>query len=108
MTIASKFTLALLACVTVAVMGYATMAIRSELARSESDIVEHEAATAHALRPAIRDVWLHDGEARALELVDEARQRLRTVDVRFDLARPRRARGRASARCYAPAGRPRR
>ena len=83
MTIASKFTLALLACVILAVMAYATLAVRSELARSESDIAEHEASTAHALRPAIRDVWMHDGERRALELVDEARQRLRNVDVRL-------------------------
>ena len=83
MTIASKFTLALLACVILAVMGFAALAVRSELARSESDIVEHEAATAHALRPAIRDVWLHDGEGRALELIDEARQRLRNMDVRL-------------------------
>jgi two-component system, NtrC family, sensor kinase len=101
MTIASKFTLALLACVIVAVMGYATLAARSELARSESDIVEHEAATAHALRPAIRDVWLHDGEARALELVDEARQRLRSVDVRLvslDPAAPEAKRPRVAER----------
>ena len=100
MTIASKFTLALLACVIVAVMGFATTAVRSELARSESDIVEHEAATAHALRPAIRDVWLHDGEARALELVDEARQRLRSVDVRLvsiDPAAPEGKRPRVAA-----------
>ena len=83
MTIASKFTLALLACVVVAVMGYATLAVRSELARRETDIIEHEAATALALRPAIRDVWLHDGEPRALELIEEARQRLRNVDVRL-------------------------
>ncbi len=83
MTIASKFTLALLACVVVGVMGYATLAVRSELARRETDIIEHEAATALALRPAIRDVWLHDGEGRALELIDEARQRLRNVDVRL-------------------------
>jgi two-component system NtrC family sensor kinase len=83
MTIASKFTLALLACLVVAIMGYATLAVRSELARLDSDIVEHEAATAHALRPAIRDVWLHDGEGRALELVAEARQRLRNVDIRL-------------------------
>ncbi len=83
MTIASKFTLALLACVILAVMAYATLAVRSELARSESDVAEHEAATAHALRPAIRDVWMHDGERRALELIDEARQRLRNVDVRL-------------------------
>ncbi len=100
MTIASKFTLALLACVMVAVMGYATLAVRSELARSESDIVEHEAATAHALRPAIRDVWLHDGELRAQELVDEARQRLRSVDVRLvslDPAAPEAKRPRVAA-----------
>jgi len=83
MTIATKFTLALLACVIVAVMSYATLAVRSELTRSELGIVEHEAATAHALRPAIRDVWLHDGEPRALQLVEEARQRLRNVDVRL-------------------------
>jgi two-component system NtrC family sensor kinase len=83
MTIASKFTLALLACVIVAVMGYATLAVRSEIARSELDIVEHESATAHALRPAIRDVWMHDGEPRALELVAEAQQRLRNVDIRL-------------------------
>jgi signal transduction histidine kinase len=83
MTIGSKFTLALLACVVVAVMGHSTLAVRSELARSESDIVEHQAATAHALRPAIRDVWLHDGEGRALELIAEARERLRNVDVRL-------------------------
>jgi signal transduction histidine kinase len=83
MTIASKFTLALLACVILAVMAYATLAVRSELARSETEVAEHEASTAHALRPAIRDVWMHDGERRALELVDEARQRLRTVDVRL-------------------------
>jgi len=83
MTISSKFTLALLACVVVAVMAYAVVGVRSELARSEAEIVEHEAATAHALRPAIRDVWLHDGPARALELVEEARQRLHNVDVRL-------------------------
>jgi signal transduction histidine kinase len=83
MTIANKFTLALLACVVIAVMGYATVAVRSELARSDSDIIEHEAATAHALRPAIRDVWLHDGERRALELIAEAQQRLRTVEIRL-------------------------
>ncbi|HEX4447363.1 MAG TPA: hypothetical protein VH044_11530, partial [Polyangiaceae bacterium] len=83
MTIASKYTLALLACVVLAVMAYATMAVRRELARSESEIVEHEAATAQALRPAIRDVWLHDGEGRALELIDEAQQRLRTVQIRL-------------------------
>ncbi|MGO9837934.1 MAG: HAMP domain-containing protein [Polyangiaceae bacterium] len=35
------------------------------------------------LRPAIRDVWLHDGEGRALELIQEAKQRLRNVDVRW-------------------------
>ena len=83
MTIAGKFTVALLACVMFAVMGYATLAVRRELARSELDIVEHEAATAHALRPAIRDVWQHDGESRAFELVEEARERLRNVDVRL-------------------------
>jgi signal transduction histidine kinase len=59
------------------------VAVRSELARSDSDIIEHEAATAHALRPAIRDVWLHDGERRALELIAEAQQRLRSVEIRL-------------------------
>jgi signal transduction histidine kinase len=83
MTITSKFTLALLSCVIVSVMGYATLAVRSELARSDAGIVEHEAATAHALRPAIRDVWQHDGEERALELIAEAKQRLQGVDVRL-------------------------
>jgi two-component system NtrC family sensor kinase len=83
MTIASKYTLALLVCVVVAVMAYATLAVRDELARSDSDIIEHEATTAQALRPAIRDVWLHDGEARAFELVAEAKQRLRRVDIRM-------------------------
>jgi len=82
MTIARKFTLALLACVTVAVTAYAGVAVRDELARSESDIEEYEAFTAHALRPAIRDVWLHDGEDRALELIQEAQQRLGNVDIR--------------------------
>ena len=83
MTIASQFTLALLACVVVALLGYAALAVHSELARAELDIVEHEAATAHALRPAIRDVWLHDGEGRALELIAEAHQHLRNVDIRL-------------------------
>ena len=83
MTIAGKFTLALLGCVVVAVIVYAIVAVRGELARSETDIVEYEASTAHALRPAIRDVWLHDGEGRALELIQEAKQRLRSVDVRW-------------------------
>src|SRR5580704_9576884 len=57
-TIAAKFTLALLGCVVVAVIVYAIVAVRGELARSETDIVEYEASTAHALRPAIRDVWM--------------------------------------------------
>ncbi len=83
MTIASKYTLALLGCVVLAVMAYATLAVRNELARSDSDIVEHESATAHALRPAIRDVWLRDGEGRALELIAEAQQRLRNVEIRM-------------------------
>jgi signal transduction histidine kinase len=82
MTIARKFTLALLACVTVAVTVYAAIAARDEMARSESDIEEYEASTAHALRPAIRDVWLHDGEDRALELIQEAQERLGNVDIR--------------------------
>jgi two-component system, NtrC family, sensor kinase len=97
MTISSKFTLALLACVILGVMGYAFLAVRSELARSESEIVEHESATAHALRPAIGDVWSHDGPDRALELVEEARQRLHNVDVRLvslDPAAPREKRPR--------------
>ena len=83
MTIARKFTLALLGCVVVALTVYALVAARDELARSETDIVEYEASTAHALRPAIRDVWLHDGEGRALELIQEAKERLRNVDVRW-------------------------
>ncbi|HEY5243895.1 MAG TPA: ATP-binding protein, partial [Polyangiaceae bacterium] len=82
MTIARKFTLALLACITVAVTVYATVAVRDELRRTESDIVEYEAFTAHALRPAMRDVWSHDGEGRALELIQEAQQRLRNVEIR--------------------------
>jgi hypothetical protein len=101
MTIASKFTLALLACVILAVMAYATLAVRGELARSESAIAEHEASTAHALRPAIRDVWMHDGERRALELIDEARERLGNVDVRLvslDAGAPMEKRPRVSLR----------
>jgi signal transduction histidine kinase len=82
MTIARKFTLALLGCVTVAVTVYAMVAVHEELGRTESDIEEYEASTAHALRPAIRDVWSHDGEQRALELIGEAQQRLGNVDIR--------------------------
>ena len=83
MTIAGKFTLALLACVVVAVTAYAVVAVREELTRTETDLAEYEASTAHALRPAIRDVWLHDGEGRALELIREERERLRSLDVRW-------------------------
>ena len=83
MTIAGKFTLALLSCVVVAVTANAVVAVREELARTETDIVEYEESTAHALRPAIRDVWRHDGEGRALELIQEAKERLRNVDVRW-------------------------
>jgi two-component system, NtrC family, sensor kinase len=82
MTIARKFTLALLACVVAAVTAYAIIAARDELARKEADIVEYETSTAHALRPAIRDVWLKDGEGRALELVQDAQRRLGDVDLR--------------------------
>jgi signal transduction histidine kinase len=82
MTIARKFTLALLSCAVVAVTLYAVVAVRAELRRKESDILEYEASTAHALRPAIRDVWLHDGEPRALEVIQEAQQRLGNVDIR--------------------------
>ena len=82
MTIARKFTLALLGCVTVAVTVYALVSVRDELGRTESDIAEYEASTAHALRPAIRDVWSHDGEGRALQLIQEAQQRLGNVDIR--------------------------
>jgi signal transduction histidine kinase len=102
MTIARKFTLALLACVTVAVTVYAAVAVRDELGRTESDIIEYEASTAHALRPAIRDVWSKDGEGRALELIVEAQQRLGNVEIRcvsLDPAAPpgRRPRVAASA-----------
>jgi two-component system NtrC family sensor kinase len=83
MTIARKLTLALVACIALAVMGLAIASVREELARSETELAEVEASTAHALRPAIRDVWLHDGEGRALELVQEADERLRTLDVRW-------------------------
>jgi signal transduction histidine kinase len=82
MTIARKFTLALLACVVVAVTTYAIIAVRDELARREADIVEYETSTAHALRPAIRDVWLQDGESRALRLIQDAQRRLGDVDLR--------------------------
>jgi two-component system NtrC family sensor kinase len=82
MTIARKFTLALLGCVTVAITVVAVVAVHEELGRSESDIEEYEAFTAHALRPAIKDVWLHDGEARAMQLIEEAQQRLGNVDIR--------------------------
>jgi signal transduction histidine kinase len=81
-TIARKLTLALLGCVTVAVTVYAMVAVRDQLARSESEIEEYEAFTAHALRPALRDVWEKDGESRALELVQRAQQRLGNVEIR--------------------------
>jgi two-component system NtrC family sensor kinase len=83
MSIARKFTLALLSFIIVAVTVYAAIAVRDELDRIESDIVEYEGSTAHALRPAIRDVWLHDGEDRALELIQEEQQRLGDVDIRY-------------------------
>lgn len=83
MTIASKFTLALLTCVVAAVMGYAFLAVHTELDRQEADLAQYEAATANALRPAIRDVWLHDGESRARELIAEAQKRLGSVEVRL-------------------------
>jgi len=91
MTIARKLTLALLGCVTVAVTVYAMVAVRDQLARTESDIEEYEAFTAHALRPAIRDVWEKDGESRALELIQRAQQRLGNVEIRcvsLDAAAP--------------------
>ncbi len=83
MTIASKFLLALLTCVVVAVLGYATLAVRSELARPRLKSSTTRQRPRRALRPAIRDVWQHDGEGRALELIAEARQRLRTLDLRL-------------------------
>ncbi len=82
MTIARKFSVALLGCVILAVTAYAVIGVRDELARTETDIVEHESFTAHALRPALRDVWLHDGESRALDLIQEAQQGLGSLDVR--------------------------
>ena len=100
MTIARKFMLALMGCVTVAVTVYAMVAVRDELARSESDIEEYEAFTAHALRPALRDVWLNDGERRARELIAEAQQRLGNVDIRcvsLDPAAPPEQRPRVDA-----------
>ncbi len=83
MTISTKLTFALLTCIVAGVMGNALLTVRRELARADANIVSHEAATANALRPAIRDVWTHDGEGRALALIAEARQRLRDVDVRL-------------------------
>lgn len=83
MTIASKFTLALLTCVVVAFMAYAFLAVHAELDRLDADIVQYEATTANALRPAIRDVWQHDGESRARELIAEAQKRLGGVEVRL-------------------------
>jgi hypothetical protein len=55
-TTSSRFTLALLACVVVAVMAYAVVGVRGELARSEADLVEHEAATGNG-RPIRRLSW---------------------------------------------------
>jgi signal transduction histidine kinase len=82
MTIAGKFTLALSCFIVAAVAVVATVEVRDELTRTESDIVEYETSTAHALRPAIRDVWLHDGEDRALEVIQEEQQRLGNLDIR--------------------------
>lgn len=53
MSIARKFMIALLSCVVVAVVAYATVSARAELRRSGSDIVEYESFTAHPLRPAV-------------------------------------------------------
>jgi hypothetical protein len=57
MTIARKFTLALLAFVVVAVTAYAIVAARDELAQSESDIVEHESSTDRATLYRELDRW---------------------------------------------------
>jgi signal transduction histidine kinase len=72
--------------------------VRDELARREADIVEYETLTAHALRPAIHDVWLQDGESRALRLIQDAQRRLGDVDLRcvsLDVSAPAAMRPRA-------------
>ncbi len=83
MSIARKFTLALLACVVVVLAVQTAASVRDEDVRSEEGIESYQLATGAALRPAIAAEWRAEGRDRAIELVKEADQRLRNIDIRW-------------------------
>jgi two-component system, NtrC family, sensor kinase len=85
MKIARKFTLALVACVIVALSISAIWTVREEMARAEQEAAAHQIVIGRALRPAITSVWSVDGRDRALALLREADQRLRRVQIRWVL-----------------------
>lgn len=105
MRIARKFTLALVACVIVALSLNAVLSVREQTGRYEQEVAAHHAIIGRALRPAILSVWSIDGRERALALVRDADQRLRRVEIRWvwldappnDTFRPRVERARLDA-----------
>ncbi len=83
MKIARKFTLALVACVIVALTINAIWTVREAMARAEQEAAAHQTVIARALRPAVTSVWSVDGRDRALAMLREADQRLRRVQIRW-------------------------
>lgn len=83
MRIARKFTLALVACVALALTLNAILTVRDEAGRFEAEVAAHHAIVGRALRPVLVSVWTVDGRDRALALLRDADQRLRRVEIRW-------------------------
>lgn len=83
MRIARKFTLALVACVIVALTMYATLTVRDEIRQFEQETAAYQVVVGRALRPALISVWTVEGHDRALAVLREADQRLRRVEIRW-------------------------
>ncbi|HEY2509542.1 MAG TPA: HAMP domain-containing sensor histidine kinase [Polyangiaceae bacterium] len=83
MKIAWKFTGTLLACIVAALSINAYVSVAAQSRRYERLISSHESVTAKSLRPAIVQLWLTDGPARALKAVEDANSGVPEVDIRW-------------------------
>jgi two-component system, NtrC family, sensor kinase len=83
MKIAHKFTVALLACVMVALGLNGYEVVHTEMAGFEGEVDVHQGVIGRALKPVVLGVWRTEGATRALEILDEANTSMGNVDIRW-------------------------
>src|SRR5262245_17446236 len=85
MKVATKFALTFIVTAILSIIVYAAVAASREVEQLEDTVAEDLASVGRTLRTSVLAVWEHEGEARALELVEiqDAASESETIDVKL-------------------------